>query len=76
MTVITHPPPPTRAELVAQLARRWRIRERVAAERLDAVLDVVLAMATPKLENDWSAGEVLHVLRRWRGTMRNVTRCP
>jgi hypothetical protein len=57
-----------RADVVAELARRWRVRENVAADRIDAVLDVVLRMAGPKLERAGGReGEVLITLREWRG---------
>ena len=59
--------PTTRAELVRKLARRWRVGHVPARERIDAVLDEVLAVSVPRLEHEWAGSEVLQTLYRWRG---------
>lgn len=64
---------PNRKDLISKLARRWKVREKVAAERIDGVLDEVLRVAQPRLENDWTGGEVLHQLLRWRGLRPDIT---
>lgn len=79
---MSHPKPKSRAEFREDMLDRMRdavIRAANADRRkprlsrsdfvpaLNAVLDEVLAMATTRLENDWTGGEVLLTLRRWRG---------
>lgn len=57
-----------RAALVKKMRRALDVHGEVPD--IDAALDVVLEafddFARPRLENDWSGGEVLHQLRVWR----------
>lgn len=58
----------TRAELVALVrgSRRSVVSREMAERAVDVVLDQVLAMATPRLEREWTGSEVLQELKRWR----------
>lgn len=59
--------PRDRYQIVDHIAHRHGLTKLTASQLLDTVLDEVIAMAWPKLSNDWTGGEVLHVLKTWRG---------
>lgn len=56
-----------REQLVDDVARKLGVTRKTAATAVDEVLDEVIAMARPRLENEWSGGVVLHQLYQWRG---------
>lgn len=60
--------PRTREELVRTLARRWKIQHKPAAQRIDAVLDLVLELCRESgLEHEWLGGPLFEQLLKWRG---------
>jgi hypothetical protein len=68
----TAPAPKTREELLDRLGRRWLVRKKTAAERVDPVLDEVLDLVLDLMERegmayDHGAGALFDTLLRWRG---------
>lgn len=60
--------PKSREELIRMLGRRWLIQPKVAAQRLDVVLDLVLdLMREQRMDYDYGAGELFSQLLKWKG---------